>query len=106
MKQEAFIRTMQEHPELEKHVCELYWTVFDLSHCSEDEWDDPVMAHEQGHQDTADNNNNKKFLADTRTDDFYYYYADTAAHDRRADALWQTFESLVNVSSVDICWLL
>jgi len=95
---------MLEHPELGKHVRELYWTAFDLSHCDEDEWDDPDMAHEQEQQKTADDN--KWFPADAMTDDVYYYYADTAAHDRRADALWQTFGSLVNVSSVDICWLM
>jgi hypothetical protein len=102
-RQEAFIRSLSARPDLGRHVRELHWTVMDLSHPHEEEWDDiemmdhfekqRVMLQEQVYADALDK---KEF----------WYFTNTAAHDARQQSLWQTFGSFVNVSSINICWLL
>lgn len=97
------MRTLYDNPFLGKHVRKLHWTVLDLSHCEEEDWEDPEMAREvEGHRKRGE-------VSDLPNDAFaygeYYYALDIAAHNLKADMLWRTFKTFVNVKSIDICWL-
>lgn len=89
--------------DLDKYVRELRWTVLDLSHPEDEQWEDEKML--QRFNEQRDAHDNELALSGADTEDMCFYYDDTEAHELRACALWQTFRSLVNVSTIDICWL-
>jgi hypothetical protein len=85
-------------------VRDLHWTVLDLSHCRAEEWEDPKLAREL--DERLKLSHDRESPSEAIVDGVYRYDLDYAAHQARAEALWQTFRSMVNVSSVDICYLL
>lgn len=98
------MRTISEQPELGKHVRDLYWTVLDLSHCQAEEWEDLELAREL--DERLELSHDSEAPSEVIVDGVYHYDLDHAAHQARAEALWKTFRSMMNVSSIDICWLL
>jgi hypothetical protein len=99
-RQEALIRTLSARPELGRHVHELHWTVVDLSHPNEKEWDDVEMMDHVEEQRVILQEQ------DELEEKVFWYFTNTGAHDLRQQSLWQTFGSFVNVANIDICWLL
>ncbi|KAH7092271.1 hypothetical protein FB567DRAFT_235218 [Paraphoma chrysanthemicola] len=87
-KQERFMQTLKEHPALSRHVRSLCWTFFDFSTIAPEDFKDEELA------------SSYEYLYDM-TDEGFQVPIDTG----KGKAVWQTIESMINVTSVDICWL-
>ncbi|KAH7068317.1 hypothetical protein BKA63DRAFT_111994 [Paraphoma chrysanthemicola] len=87
-KQERFMQSLKAHPALSRHVRSLCWTIFDFSTIGEEDFEDEDLA--SSYKDLCD-----------MTDEDFQVPIDTG----KGKAVWQMFESMINVTSVDICWL-
>jgi hypothetical protein len=98
-----FIRTLSHASGLGKHVRELHWTALDLFDYEDEIWEDAKLA--RGIDDVKKQCERDGFPVTPHRN--YGICSDLAVATllNILDCLLRTFQTFVNVSEVDICWL-
>ncbi|KAF2029198.1 hypothetical protein EK21DRAFT_113094 [Setomelanomma holmii] len=87
IRQEYFVRTMVENHSLAHHIRGLKWTVLDLAVTTIWDFEDEEMA--------------ERFTEERQLNVDVEVPVTTGS----GEEVWRTFDSMINVTSIDMCWL-
>jgi len=102
-RQDCLLRTFAEKSKIGKHVRKLHWTSLDLAWSCEDDWEDHELA--QRNKEEEDPGSVLDQAHDKAMDNGTLWPLEKETYRTRREAVLRMFQSFINATHIDICWL-